>query len=116
MATPTFAIYLATVTGAYPATWVDITEYVLKYSVNYGRDDILDQIQPGSGVVTVRNYTGVFSRRNTSSPLYPHVDSMRAIKIEIVYLGVTYPRALGYIQSVRPNPADPLNTTDIQFA
>lgn len=113
---PVVTIQLATARGANPATWTDITDYVTQYQCRWGRDDILAQVQTGDASLTLRNADGRFSPANTLSPLYPYVDDMVAVKIELTYNGLTYPRFFGYIQSITPHPADPLNLTEVLLA
>jgi hypothetical protein len=97
-----YQIELATAVGADPATWTDITAWVKRFSFRRGRDDVLDRGQPGTATLSLDNSDGRFSPTKTSSPLYPHVDAMRAIRIRTTLSAVTYSRFFGYIQSVRP--------------
>jgi hypothetical protein len=100
-----YRVYLATEAGADPATWEEISDYVLSMAWSYGRDDWLSQLQPGTSRIVVRNDDGRFFTERTDSPLYPNVDDMRAIKAECTFLGNTEPLFFGYVQSVLPDPS-----------
>ena len=85
-----YYVELATATGPDPGKWTDITDDVYAGSggsIQYsrGRDDILSVVQPGMASFSVVNDTGKYSPANTSSALYPHVDSMRAVRITAEY-------------------------------
>lgn len=100
----TYTVELATAAGANPATWSDISAYVKRIEFRRGRDDWLTQVQPGTARLLLKNDDGRFSPALTSSPLYPHVDNMRAVRIKAVLSAVTYHLFLGYIQSINPDP------------
>lgn len=99
-----YTVELATEVGANPATWTDISDYVLSMGWSIGRDDWLSEVQPGTGRVVVRNDGGEFFTERTDSPLYPHLDDMRAVRIRCTFLSTPYPCFFAYIQSVLPDP------------
>ena len=103
MVAATYAISLATADGANPATWTDITAYVKSVTITRGRDDVLTQVQTGTASISVVNDDGRFSPGRSASPLYPHVATMRAIKVVATYSATAYPLFFGYIQSISPN-------------
>jgi hypothetical protein len=116
MVTATYTVSLATADGANPASWTDITAYVKSVTITRGRDDVLSQVQTGTATVSVVNDDGRFSPGKTSSPLYPHVATMRAIKVVATYSATSYPLYFGYIQSITPNLAVNVRDASIQLA
>jgi hypothetical protein len=102
--TQTYTIEVATATGANPSTWTDVTAYVKRFVFRRGRDDLLSKTNPGTASLYLDNADGRFSPAKSSSPVYPHVQLMRAVRIKTVLSAVTYDRFFGYIQSVRPRP------------
>lgn len=111
-----YTISLATADGANPSTWTDITAYVKGVTITRGRDDVLTQVQVGTATISVINDDGRFSPGRTASPLYPHVATMRAIKIVATYSATSYPLYFGYIQSITPNLNPSIRDATIQLA
>ena len=103
MVVATYTISLATADGANPASWTDITSRVKSVQITRGRDDVLAQVQTGTAQISVTNDDGRFSPGNTGSTLYPHVATMRAIKVVATYSATAYPLFFGYIQTITPN-------------
>lgn len=99
-----YTVELATQVGVNPVTWTDISGYVLTMDWGIGRDDWLSDMQPGTGRLVVRNDGGEFFTERTDSPLYPHLDDMRAVRLRCTFLGTLYPLFFAYIQSVLPDP------------
>lgn len=116
MVAATYAISLATANGANPATWTDITAYVKSVTITRGRDDVLTQVQTGTASISVVNDDGRFSPGRSASPLYPHVATMRAIKVVATYSATAYPLFFGYIQTITPNLNPNIRDASIQLA
>lgn len=116
MVIASYAVSLATADGANPSTWTDITAYVKGVTITRGRDDVLAQVQVGTASISVINDDGRFSPGRTSSPLYPHVATMRAVKVVATYSATSYPLFLGYIQTITPNLAHGARDASIELA
>lgn len=125
MARASYVIELATGDGAFPSTWVNITDYVKDISIKRGRDDVLSVVQPGTASITLDNRDGRFSPAYQLSPLYPNVSLMRAVRIygkpgvlsamtfaeiaaytfaELSVMATSGGLFYGYIQSITPRP------------
>lgn len=63
-----------------------------------------ETIQTGSCTFTLSNHDGKFDAWNTSSPLYPNVDSGKEVRIRVRDLttGTIYNRFYGFIQDIDP--------------
>lgn len=70
--------------------WTDETSRVRSIRIARGRDSELDQINPGSCSLTLRNADGRFSPDYAASPLWPNVAPMRLVRV-----GCTLPIAIG---------------------
>ena len=134
--TASYTIELATEDGPNPSTWTNITAYVKAVSITRGRDDVLAQVQVGTASISVVNDDGRFSPGKTSSPLYPHVATMRAVRIRAsrysfaVLATMTFAELaaltfddllgeslfFGYIQTITPNLNPNIRDASIQLA
>jgi len=132
----TYTVELATANGANPVTWSDITAYVQSIAITRGRDDVLSQVQTGTARVTLINEDGRFSPGYTSSPLYGHVATMRAVRVtaarytfaelaaltfaQLAMLSfedlATHSLYYGYIQSITPVPTPNVRTCTLDLA
>lgn len=124
----TYSLYWATEAGLNPSTWSDETSRLVSASIKRGKDDVLSQIQPGGMTLTLLNSDGRYSPTGIpqgwqlsvteyselgvatalgyySSPLYPNVRPMRAVKLVATYSTVEYPLFFGYIETISPQAA-----------
>lgn len=91
-------VYVSFSTGplAEPA-WENISPWVQEYSKTVGRSHALDDMEAGRATLVLDNRDRRFDPSNVDSPYYPGVKSMRQIKVEVVFNGITYPRFRGYV-------------------
>ena len=113
---PTFRVLMGAEYGALPTIETDISDYVQSYSFRRGRDNVLSSFQAGTATLVVRNADGRFSPAYTGGAYYGVLDVMIRVRIEVILNGITYPRFWGYIQSIRPNPEDCWNFTNIELS
>lgn len=80
---------------------VDISNITQQISIRRGRTRALDQYEPGTATIVVRDLTGAWNPQNTSSPYYPNIQIRRPIKITAALDGVGYSLFTGLTQSYR---------------
>lgn len=81
--------YIFEVDWTNTGTWVDITDYVLRAEVRYGKTGTEDRYLVGTAYLTLNNADGRFHNRNTASPYYPNILPGRPVRIR-AYDGTTY--------------------------
>lgn len=90
-------------------TWVDITDRLLEWDWQYGRNDESGEFEPGSGYVLVSNRDRAFDPWNTAGTWYGNVKPRRKFRMRCTWNAVTYPvffaHSRGYPQSA-PNELD----------
>lgn len=88
------------------STYVEEAANVLDVTTSRGRSRLNDVFGAGTATVKLRNGDGRYSPNNVLSPLYPNVVVGRAVKIAVVYQGISYPQFAGTImdpaQAVQP--------------
>lgn len=77
-------------------TWVDITGYVLAFSIRRGRDDAESSCDPGALTLTLDNTDGVFDPDNAAGPHYGYLRPMRRLRVTVTVSGTPYVRFTGY--------------------
>lgn len=103
MATPTLKVEIAFSTQPNDPSpvWVDVTSYTRcvtdNVSVNRGRQDHYETVQPSKLSLTLLNEDGRFTPGNVSSPYYPNVKKGRKIRVSVTHNAVTYRLFTGYI-------------------
>lgn len=67
-----------------------------------------EQVRTGQATVVLSNHDGRYDAWNTSSPLYPNVESGKDIRIRVMDLntGIVYNRFYGIIQDIVPSGYD----------
>ena len=103
--------YLAPLYGI--GTWTNISSYVRSANCGpLGRQHELQRAESASGTFQVDGRDGTFNSWNTSSFLYAKgygLKPMNPVRMIAAWNGVTYPRYYGYLQTIQPHIADPLN-------
>lgn len=77
-------------------TWVDITGYVLGFSIRRGRDDAESSCDPGGLSLALDNTSGDFDPDNASGPFYGYLRPMRRLRVTATVGGNPYVRFTGY--------------------
>lgn len=96
--------------GATPV-WSDISDRMLGFTVNRGRQRELDRFVAGRLSLTLNNEDRAFDPTYTASPYYPNVVPMRRIKIQATAGGVTYDVFTGYVDSWNQQYQHPQSAT-----
>ena len=71
-------------------TWSPITPYVRSLSYQRGRQEILNEMQAGTGSAVLADASSRFDPTNTTSPYYPNVIPITPIRARATVSGVTY--------------------------
>ncbi len=79
-------------------TWTDITQYVLPWNTDTGRQHELQKFDPGTAGLLLNNNDRRFDPTNTSSPYYPNLLPLRRIRIRETWQGVTEHIFTGYVR------------------
>ena len=80
-------------------TWSDVTAYVQSFNTRRGRATELDQFQPGTATVTLKNQDRRFDPAYPASPYSPNVKIGKRLRISAIWNGVTYRVWDGYIDA-----------------
>lgn len=102
MGVPTFSweIAFGNLPGDDPYTWpADISLDVAANTFTRGKSSDLDQIQAGTGSLTLYDSDGDYDPRHSGSPWYPNVKPRVPIRQTATLDGITYPLCLLYVQS-----------------
>lgn len=79
-------------------TWVDITGYVLGFTITRGRDDAESSCDPGELTLLLDNTDGVFDSDNAAGPYYGYLRPMRRLRVTATVGGTAYVRFTGYTE------------------
>jgi hypothetical protein len=71
-------------------SWTDITTYVRQFTYQRGRQELLNQMQAGTGAALLRDEQSRFDPTNQRSPYYPNVVPMCPIRVRATVSAVTY--------------------------
>ena len=84
-----------------PYQIVDVSDQVLKASINRAYNRLSDSFQGGRATVVLADQTGQWNPANVSSIYYPNVLPMRKIQLAATYAGTKYFLGSFYIQAWR---------------
>ena len=107
-------VYIAFSDGPLVAspTWTEVTAWTRSVRTSRGRSNELEEFNAGTATIVLDNRTRRFDPDYTAGPYHPNVLPRRQIKVEAVYLGVTYPVFRGLAQSwVQSYPSDGRDAT-----
>jgi len=82
--------------------WTDVSDDLVEFHINRGRQHELNRIQVGELTVVLRNAHGNYWPKNTGGTYYGKLLPLKRINIQVVYNGVTYDRYTGYIDDYDP--------------
>jgi hypothetical protein len=77
--------------GTASPTWTDISSYCRAVGWQRGRQNELNQMQAGTGSLTLRDPDSHFDPRNTGSPFYPNVRPGTPVRATVTVGFRTYP-------------------------
>lgn len=99
MAFPSFKCEIAfgNKPGDAAPTWTDVSTDLRGFSITRGRQYELNQIDPGSARVTLKNLTRKYDPEYTSSSYYPNVAPVVPIRVSAVLSATTYRLFTGYV-------------------
>jgi hypothetical protein len=84
-----------------PYQIVDVSNQVMKASINRAYNRLSDSFQGGRATVVLQDQTGQWNPANVSSIYYPNVLPMRKIQLAATYAGTKYFLGSFYIQAWR---------------
>lgn len=88
--------------GSYPGdtsyAWTTISSYVRSMRYGRGRNNQLNEIEAGTGALTLKDKVSVFDRGNPASPFYPNVDTYVPIRAFATIAAVDYPMLEHYVE------------------
>jgi hypothetical protein len=84
-----------------PYQIVDVSNQVMKASINRAYNRLSDSFQGGRATVVLQDQTGQWNPANTGSIYYPNVLPMRKIQLAATYAGTKYFLGSFYIQAWR---------------
>ncbi len=96
--------YIVEVDWTNTGTWVDISQWALGETIQYGKHDGGDTSYYliGSATIRLNNFDGRFHNRNTGSPYYPNILPARPVRVR-AYDGTTYYDIFnGYLREIDP--------------
>jgi hypothetical protein len=79
-------------------SWTDISAYVLKFSLDRGRQHEYERVEAGRLELTLKNTDGRFDPSNASGPYYANLFPMRRVRLSFTLSGVTYYVFSGYAE------------------
>lgn len=79
--------------------WVDVSQYIMEFSVKRGRQKELDRTEDGTAAVMFNNSDRRFDPTHDLGPWYPNVLPMRQIRLRWVRNNIVYPLFRGFVDS-----------------
>lgn len=90
---PIVEIAFGTAPLATTPVWTDVTRYVhtdAEITIDRGRSDELNTIQPGTCTLTLDNTDARFTPTNPASPYYPNIKKGRRLRVRVVHVESNY--------------------------
>lgn len=81
-------------------TWTDVASYVVAVDTRRGTERALDEIQPGSMTVSLRNADRRFDPEYSAGPYFGNLVPDKKIRISATWNAVTYPVFTGFIDRI----------------
>lgn len=111
MAFPTITVRAALASDPFASgpSYTDLSAYFMGATIRRGRQDSLQQFEPGRATITLDNRDRRFDFFTTGGPYTTTFRPGKRVQIEANYSGTDYPIFTGYIDRIRlvwPSPAD----------